>query len=128
MRRGVACVLAALLAGVRVVAVLAATPDPIVLTLPHPPRAGDHLVVAVTVGPIGHRRIELTTASGQRLGTITAFGVSARESGGTYLLPVPLDAVRDDRLDLRLTITGDGEARSPTQEEVTAVRLTMTGP
>jgi hypothetical protein len=106
----------------------AATLDHVVLTLPHPPREGDRLVVAVTVGSIGHRRLEVTTASGQRRGTISAFGAPAGQSGGTYLLPVPLDVVHEGRLDLRLTTTGDGEARTPTAEEVTAVRLSMTGP
>lgn len=123
MRAAIACALAALVVGAQ-----AATLDHVILALPRPPHEGDRLIVAVTVGPIGHRRIEVTAASGQRLGTIAAFGAPAGQSGGTYLLPVPLAAVHDGRLDLTLTIVGDGAVRPPTAEEVTSVRLSMTGP
>jgi hypothetical protein len=106
-----------------------AAADDVVLTLPHKPRAGEQVVLAVTVGSIGHRRVEVTTASGQRVGTISAFGPQAAQSGGTYMLPVRPDAIQDDRLEVRVTISGNGgHVRSPTAEEVKEIRLTMTGP
>jgi hypothetical protein len=106
-----------------------AAADNVVLTLPHKPGAGEQVVLAVTVGPIGHRRVEVTTASGERLGTVSAFGPQAAQSGGTYMLPVPPDAIRDDRLEVRVTISGNGgQVRSPTAEEVKEIRLIMTKP
>jgi hypothetical protein len=44
-------------------------------------RPSDQLNVAVSVGPIGCQRIEVATAEGQRLGTISLYGVPPRPSG-----------------------------------------------
>jgi hypothetical protein len=106
---------------------VAAVMDEVVLPLPRLLRPGDHLSVAVTVGPIGHRRIEVTTAEGQYLGTISAFGVSAGRAGGTYLIPVPPEAVHEGRLDLRFAIISGKERRKPTTDEVTGVHLSLPG-
>ena len=103
----------------------AAAMDDVVLTLPRPLRQGEQAVVAVSVGAIGHSRIEVTTRQGERLGTISPFGVAAGHAGGTYLLPVPSGAVHDGRLALRFTVTSGGKGRDATTKEVTGVKLSL---
>ena len=107
--------------------VAAATVNNVMLQLPRPLRPGDQLNVAVTVGPIGRKRIEVTTAEGQYLGTISLFAVRPGRAGGTYLIPVPSEAVRNGQLDLHFTISSGSERRSPTTEEVTGVSLVLPG-
>ena len=107
--------------------VVAATVNDVMLKLPRALRPGDQLNVAVSVGPIGRNRIEVTTAEGQHLGTISLFGVPPGRAGGTYLIPVPPEAVRNEQLDLRFTISSGSEHRSPTTEEITGVRLVLPG-
>ena len=107
--------------------VAASTVNDVMLQLPRALRSGDHLNVAVSVGPIGGKRIEVTTAEGQHLGTISLFGGPPGRAGGTYLIPVPPEAVRKGQLDLRFTISGGNEHRSPTTEEVTGVSMVLLG-
>jgi len=70
----------------------------------------------------------VSTESGELLGSISTFGVPAGKPGGTFLVPVPLDAVHGGRLDVRLTISGSDGERTPTAAEVTGIRLLMAGP
>jgi hypothetical protein len=95
------------------------------LELPRPLTAGQTAFVEVQVGPIGRgRTIEVTTGSGQPLGTVSPFGVRSGQDAGTYPLPVPQDAIRDGRLSIRLTISQPGGAsRAPTADEVRGVKL-----
>ena len=124
MRKSIAVgVLACLCA----VAASAAGMGDVVLSLPRSLRAGEQLSVAVSVGPIGRQRVEVSTAQGQHLGTISLFGVPAGRAGGTYIIPVPDQAVHDERLELHLAIISGSERRSPTAEEVTGVRLVLPG-
>jgi hypothetical protein len=123
--RTVTAVLA--LIGLCTLGVGAATVNDVMLKLPRALRPGDQLNVAVSVGPIGRQRVEVTTAEGQLLGTISLYGVPPGRAGGTYLIPVPPEAVRSGQLDLRFTISSGGEQRSPTTEEVTGVRLVLPG-
>lgn len=100
-----------------------AAPD-IVLTLPRALRAGETAFVEVQVGPIGRREIDVATASGRPLGTISPFGVRAGQDAGTYTLPLPADAIAGGRVVLRLTISQPGGApRPPTADEVRSVTL-----
>jgi hypothetical protein len=97
------------------------------LALPRPLATGETAFIEVLVGPIGRGRvIEVTTASGQPLGTVSPFGVRTGQDAGTYPLPVPQDAIRDGRLMIRLTISQPGGApRVPTADEVRGVKLGM---
>lgn len=96
------------------------------LVLPHPLGAGETAFVEVQVGPVGGREIDITTASGQELGTISPFGVRLGQDAGTYTLPVPADAIRDGIVAVRLTITQPGgPPRAPTAEEVRSVKLAV---
>ena len=115
------------LIGLCTLGVAAATVNDVILQLPRALRPGDQLNVAVSVGPIGHKRIEVTTAEGQHLGMISLFGVPPGRAGGAYLIPVPPEAVRNGQLDLHFTISSGSERRSPTTEEVTGVRLVLPG-
>jgi hypothetical protein len=120
-------VAAVALIGLWSLGVSAAAMDQVTLPLPRPLQPGDHLSVAVTVGPIGRQRIEVTTARGQPIGTIAPFGVAAGRSGGTYLLPVPPDAVHDGQVELRFSLLGGAERRGPTTDEVTSAHLVLPG-
>ena len=95
------------------------------LAPPRPLAPGEPAWLEVQVGPISRGRVvTVTTASGQPLGTISPFGARVGESGGTYTLPVPPDAIRDGKLTVRLTITeGGGAPRAPTAQEVPSVKL-----
>jgi hypothetical protein len=101
----------------------------ITLVLPHPLRAGETAWIEVQVGPISRGRvINVTTSSGQPLGTISPFGVRMGQDAGTYALPVPADAIRDGRVSARLTISQSGAPpRAPTAQEVRSVKLTVGG-
>jgi hypothetical protein len=105
------------------------TAQELTLTLPHPLRAGETAGLEVHVGPIARGRVvNVTTASGQPLGSIAPFGTRVGEDAGTYVLPVPADAIRDGRVAIRLTITQvGGPPRPPTAQEVRSVKLTTGG-
>ena len=101
----------------------------ITLVLPHPLRAGETAWIELQVGPIGRgQEIDVGTASGRQLGTISPFGVRLGQDAGTYTLPVPADAIRDGRVSARLTITQSGAPpRAPTTQEVRSVKLIVVG-
>jgi hypothetical protein len=100
------------------------------LTLPHPLGAGGTAFIEVQLGTIGKGRVvNVTTAAGQPLGTISPFGARPGQSAGTYTLPVPAGAIHDGRLVIRLAITQpDGPPRAPTGQEVRGVKLGIGGP
>ena len=97
----------------------------ITLTLPHPLAPGELAWLSVQVGRIGPgQEIDVTTASGQSLGTISPFGLRLGREAGTFTLPVPADAIRDARIVVRLTISQAGAPpRAPNAEEVRSVTL-----
>lgn len=122
MRRCGEAVLAALLV-VHALSGAASAMDDVVLSLPRSLRTGDALTLEITVGPLRRQRLTVSTAGGRFLGSIAPFGVAANRSSGTYTIPVPVDAVQDGRLVLRLIITDGSGERKPTTDEVTAIRL-----
>jgi hypothetical protein len=95
------------------------------LQLPRPLAANETAFIEVQVGPIGRgRTIEVTTAAGQPLGTVSPFAVRTGHDAGTYPVPVPKEAIRDGRLSIRLSISQPGGApRAPTADEVRSVKL-----
>jgi hypothetical protein len=96
------------------------------LSLPRPLRAGETAFIEVQVGAIGRREIDVTTAAGAPLGTISPFGVRPGQEAGTYPLPVPNDAIRNGRISIRMTISDpEGSPRVPTAEEVRGVKLVV---
>ena len=122
-RSAAACVLFALLAQSG-----HAAADDMTLTLPRPLRAGETAWIQVQVGAIGRQEIDITTASGEMLGTISPFGVRSGRDAGTYTLPLPANAISEGRVAVRLTISQPGGAsRAPTAQEVRGVKLVVGG-
>ena len=96
------------------------------LTLPHALRKGETAWLLVAVGAVGHNEIQLTTQSGQSLGTISPFGIRSGQAAGTYTIPVPAEALSGRRLVLRLSVPqAGGLQRATTTEEVKSVRLVI---
>jgi hypothetical protein len=100
------------------------------LALPHPLGTGETVLLEVQLGTIAKGRVvEVTTAAGAPLGTISPFGARPGQNAGTYALPVPADAIRERRVAIRLTITQPGgPPRAPTPQEVRGVKLGIGGP
>ena len=96
----------------------------ITLDLAYPLDASETAWIEVKVGPIGRgQEIAVATTSDRELGVISPFGVRTGSDAGTYVLPVPRDAIQNGRLSIRLTITQFGTTRAPTTEEVRGVSL-----
>jgi hypothetical protein len=99
----------------------------IVLTLPRAIGAGETAFLEIEVGAIGRAQIEVTTDTGQPLGTVAPFGPRAGQNAGTFTLPVPAGAIRDGRVALRLMVRQGGTLRPPTAEEVRGAKLSVGG-
>jgi hypothetical protein len=97
----------------------------IVLTLPRAIGAGETAFLEIEVGAIGRAQIEVTTDTGQPLGTVAPFGPRAGQDAGGFTLPVPASAIRDGRVTLRLTVRHGGTRRPPTAEEVRGAKLSI---
>ena len=97
------------------------------LTLPQPFDAGDSAYIEVQVGVIGPgHEIEVRTADGRMLGVISPHGIRAGRAAGVYTLPLPADAICNDRVGITLMITrSDAAARVPDAEEVRGVRVVV---
>jgi hypothetical protein len=94
------------------------------LTLPHELREGETAILEVTLGRLTTREpIEVRTATGRLLGAVSTLGVPRGREAGTYLVPVPNDAIVKGALSIRLSI--GRSRRAPTREEVKAVKLTI---
>jgi hypothetical protein len=101
------------------------------LALPHPLGAGETAWIEVELGAISKGRVvTVTTAAGQPLGTVAPFGAHPAQSGGTYTytLPVPAAAIRNGRVDIRLTISQPGGPRAPTAQEMRGVKVGVGAP
>jgi hypothetical protein len=97
------------------------------LTLPRTPAPDEAVHLNVKVGrlPSGARVI-VRTSKGEIVGAISPFGAVAREHGGTYVIPVPRDAVQDGKVSLQLEVQEKGtSARVPTGDEVQSVTLAL---
>ena len=115
----------ALLLALMTQATCAAPPGEITLVLPHPLHAGEIVWLQVRVGTIARgQEIDVTTASGSELGTISPYGV--RAEAGTYTLPVPPAAIQNGELSVRLSIGQFGASPRPvTSREVRSVTLSL---
>ncbi|QWP75756.1 hypothetical protein J5226_19415 [Lysobacter sp. K5869] len=95
------------------------------LALPQASRPGERLYLEVRLGALAPgQELQVSDARGRSLGTVSPYGVRAGNGGGTFVLPVPADAVRAGRLRVRLSVTRAGApAREPASDEVEALRL-----
>ena len=98
------------------------------LLLPHAPRQGETATLVVTVGVVPRSaQIEITTASGHPVGTISPYGIRAGHEAGTYSVPLPAEAIEGRRVCVVLTLDANGKQRTPTKDEVKRVRVRLTG-
>ncbi|HWO22472.1 MAG TPA: hypothetical protein VNO30_27125 [Kofleriaceae bacterium] len=106
----------------------AAAPGEVTLAVPRKLQAGESIVLVVTVGAIQRgQQIWITTASGQQIGTVSPYGIPPGHEAGSYVVPVPVGAVRECKLSLQLRLTGGGgPPRAPTAQEVKAIELRIT--
>ena len=97
----------------------------VTLVLPHALRAGEAAFLEVKVGAIERgAEIEIATTEGRSLGVISPFGIRSGRQAGTYTVPLPADAISDNRVSLRLTLNQGGHAqRAPTRKEVKSIRV-----
>lgn len=94
-----------------------------ILPLPRPLQDGDTLTLAITVGPLRRQRLTISTVQGQYLGSVVPFGVAANQAGGRYMIPVPIEAVHDGRLALRVRILSGEVEREPEAGDIAALSL-----
>ncbi len=96
----------------------------VTLALPHALREGETAWLEVKIGVIERgAEIEITTTTGQSLGVISPFGIRSGRQAGTYTVPVPADAISDNRVSLRVLLNQGGHARAPTAKEVKSIRV-----
>ncbi len=97
------------------------------LMLTQPLHAGDTAYIEVTLGMIGPgQEVEITTPGGRTLGVISPHGIRAGHAAGTYILPLPVDAICHGRVAVMLKITrSDAAPRMPTADEVRGVRVVV---
>jgi len=123
-RTAVALALLELLAHHAEAAMAQETARVMTLVLPRPLAKGSLAWIDLQLGRLGPgQEIDVTTATGRNLGTISPFGMRVGQDAGTFTLPVPADAIVDGRLTIRLAVTQSGAARAPTPEEVRGVTL-----
>lgn len=99
------------------------------LVLPRELNADEALWLELKLGVIERgAEIEIETTGGKPLGVISPHGIRSGAEAGVYTVPVPPDAVCDNRLSLLLTLNHRGAKRAPTLNEVKSVRLQITSP
>jgi hypothetical protein len=68
--------------------------------------------------------IRVSTRKGILLGTVSPFGAQQGREAVTYTIPLPQNAIIDNRVQLRLTVdTPDMPARAPQPGEVESINL-----
>jgi hypothetical protein len=73
--------------------------------------------------------IEIWNVEGRFLGVISPFGPASRDprDTATYIVPIPREALKDGRLELRLIVNGPNNAeRAPTKRDVRSLKLKVT--
>lgn len=120
-----------LLAALAIVALVEQTPGRLVtLPLPRPLETGDAVWVQVTLGELARgSEIILSTTAGRVVGVISPHGIRSGQESGKYTVPVPSEAIADNRVSLRLSIDQSGRSRRPaTPQEVKNVQVRITHP
>lgn len=103
------------------------------IALPRVPAAGERVSLEVELGVIGSgQEVVLRAPDGQLIGTVSPHGIRPGNAAGTYVVPVPDDAVAPSlehgRLHLRFVIErAVAAARPASAEEVRNVRAVIIG-
>ncbi len=94
------------------------------LVLPRDLKANEAVFLEVVTGAVARgAEIEIETTDGKILGTVSPHGVRSGDEAGTYVFPVPPEAISNKQLSVRITLTYTQRKRAPTIKEVKSVRL-----
>jgi hypothetical protein len=100
----------------------------LLLTLPRAREADEAVAVRITVGTMAKgARIIVKTAEGEVVGAVAPFGVLPGRKAGSFMVPVPVAAVKDGKVSLQLEVEEStaGKTRAPTKAEVEATNLEL---
>lgn len=106
----------------------AATAGAVELAVPYSAAANERLDLQVQTGvmPRG-TQIEVTTPSGELLGTISPFAIPPGHPAGTYTIPLSAGDIVNGHVSVRLSLKGYGiPPRPPTANEVRNVSIGYT--
>ncbi|WP_038160472.1 hypothetical protein [Verrucomicrobium sp. BvORR106] len=99
------------------------------LALPRDRAADEQVAVRITVGTLAKgARIVVKTAEGEVVGAVAPFGVLPGRKAGSFMVPVPLAAMKDGKVTLQLEVEEPaqvGKPRAPTKTEVEAANLEL---
>jgi hypothetical protein len=97
------------------------------LVLPRSLSENEGVVAELKLGVLARgAEIQVETTSGRMLGVISPYGIRSGNEAGTYTVPVPRDAISNQRISLRITLSHNHRKRAPTTKEVRTVRLQIT--
>jgi hypothetical protein len=97
------------------------------LVLPRSLSENESVVVEVKLGVLPRgAEILVETTSGRMLGVISPYGIRPGNEAGTYTVPVPRDAISNERISLRITLSHNHSKRTPTTQELRTVQLIIT--
>ena len=98
------------------------------LVLPRNLNEGEGLAVELKLGVIERGdEIQVETISGKLLGVISPYGIRSGNEAGTYTIPVPAEAISNNRVSLRIILDRHSHGkRAPTAQEVRSVKLKIT--
>lgn len=96
----------------------------VTLTLPHVLRAGESAWIEVELGILARgQQIVVTTVDGRLLGHVAHYGNARGKAGSVYPVPLPVEAISNGRVSLRLSVQRGDSRRAPTRSELKSVRL-----
>ena len=97
------------------------------LVLPRSLNENEGVAVELKLGVLARgAEIQVETTSGRMLGVISPYGIRPGNEAGTYAVPVPLEAISNQRVSLRITLSNNHNKRAPSNKEVRSVRLQIT--
>ena len=97
------------------------------LALPRSLTANEGVSVELKLGVLARgAEIVVETMSGKLVGVVSPYGIRAGEEAGTYTVPLPPEAISNNRVSLRLTLKQGREKRTPTTKQIKEVRLQIT--
>lgn len=96
----------------------------VTLTLPHVLRVGETAWLEVELGTLARgQQIVITTLDGRLLGHVGHYGNARGKAGSVYPVPLPVEAISNGRVLLRLAVQRGDSRRAPTRSELKSVRL-----
>jgi hypothetical protein len=94
------------------------------LTLAHKPAAHEEVWLEVAVGALPRGAVvRIDKPDGRLIETISPFAVRAGERAGTYRVALPQALATRGKVDVELTVLGNGPPHHPSPDEVESVKL-----